>query len=168
MNYRSDRKSKWFECTSWLVLLCMWLQLSCNCCRRHWTVSSAKQTFCVHHEFLEGGRFSILFCWLVHMGKLPNPSHQYFFISLFLGIPCLVLLKLHMNVSSVPVECNHAAKSGFNKLVLNATTCKTTLIWLSPVNSKTHFTKKKNLREPFHRFKKIAFSKTKEDFQKEW
>ena len=83
-------------------------------------------------------------------GKLPDPSHQYFFISLFLSIPCLGLLKPHMNVSSVPVGCNsattRAAKSDFNKLVLNATTCKTTLIWLSPVTSKTLHKEKESKR----------------------
>ena len=38
-------------------------------------------------------------------------------MSLILSIPCLVLLKLHMNVSSVPIGCNpattHAAKSAW-------------------------------------------------------
>ena len=62
-------------------------------------------------------------------GKLPDPGHQYFFISLFLSIPCLVSLKLCMNLSSVPVGYNpastHAAKSGFYKLVGNATIFKT-------------------------------------------
>ena len=103
--------------------------------------------------------------------KLPDPSHQYFSMSLALSIPCLVLLKLHMNVSSVPIGCNpattHAAKSAwFQQVGIKCNYFQDNPDMIVTGDFKTHSTKNKYLRESFHHLKKDCLQQNERRLQK--